>query len=51
MLLKKETVREYANKAIDKQKITANMTTTEETRKIRARKNNYDEFSSHKLKT
>ena len=48
-VVEKESVREYANKSIDKQK---NNRYEEKTNKksSRSRKNNYEEISSHKLK-
>ena len=46
----KENVREYANKAIDKQKNNSKYDENRGVKKNKNRKNNYDEFSSHKLK-
>ncbi len=46
----KENVREYANKAIDKQKNNNKYDENRNTKKNKSRKNNYDEISSHKLK-
>ncbi len=47
----KENVREYANKAIDKQKVNSKYDDNRTAKKNKNRKNNnYDEFSSHKLK-
>ena len=49
-VVEKETVREYANKAIDKQKNNSKYDDNRGNKKNKSRKNNYDEFSSHKLK-
>ena len=47
----KENVREYANKAIDKQKVNNKYDENRTNKKNnKARRNNYDEISSHKLK-
>ena len=46
----KENVREYANKAIDKQKNNSKYDENRTAKKNKSRKNNYDEISSHKLK-
>ena len=46
----KENVREYANKAIDKQKNNSKYDDNRSIKKNKSRKNNYEEFSSHKLK-
>ena len=47
----KENVREYANKAIDKQKVNNKYDDNRGNKKGKNRKNNnFDEFSSHKLK-
>ncbi len=46
----KENVREYANKAIDKQKNNSKFDENRTTKKNRNRRNNYEEISSHKLK-
>jgi len=49
-VVEKENVREYANKAIDKQKNNSKYDDNRGNKKGKNRKNNYDEFSSHKLK-
>ena len=49
-VVEKENVREYANKAIDKQKNNSKYDDNRGNKKSKNRKNNYDEFSSHKLK-
>ena len=49
-VVEKENVREYANKAIDKQKNNSKYDDNRGNKKNKNRKNNYDEFSSHKLK-
>ena len=47
----KENVRDYASRAIDKQKNNNKYDENKQNKKIsRSRKNNYEEFSSHKLK-
>jgi len=46
----KEVVREYANKAIDKQKNNNKYDENKTNKKSKSRKNNYDEISTHKLK-
>ena len=47
----KENVRDYANKAIDKQKNNSRFDDNKTNKKTsKSRKNNYEEFSSHKLK-
>ena len=47
----KENVRDYASKAIDKQKNNNKYDENKQTKKSnKSRKNNYEEFSSHKLK-
>ena len=46
----KENVREYANKAIDKQKNNSKYDENRGIKKNKNRRNNYDEFSSHRLK-
>ena len=49
-VVEKENVREYANKAIDKQKNNSKYDDNRGNKKGKNRKNSYDEFSSHKLK-
>lgn len=49
-IVEKENVREYANKAIDKQKNNNKYDDNRTNKKNRNRRNNYDEISSHKLK-
>jgi len=46
----KENVREYANKAIDKQKINNKYDESKTNKKSKTKRNNYDEISNHKLK-
>ena len=49
-IVEKESVREYANKAIDKQKNNNKYDDNRNNKKNKNRRNNYDEISSHKLK-
>ena len=49
-VVEKENVREYSNKAIDKQKNNNRYDDNRMTKKNKNRRNNYDEISSHKLK-
>ena len=50
-VVEKENVRDYANKAIDKQKNNNKYDENKNTKKAtKSRKNNYDDYSSHKLK-
>ena len=49
-IVEKENVREYANKAIDKQKNNSRYDENRANKKNKGRRNSYDEFSSHKLK-
>ena len=49
-VVEKESVREYSNRAIDKQKNNSRYDDNRMTKKNKNRRNNYDEISSHKLK-
>ena len=49
-IVEKENVREYANKAIDKQKNNSKFDDNRGVKKNKNRKNSFDEFSSHRLK-
>ena len=50
-IAEKENVREYANKAIDKQKVNSKYDDNRSNKKNnKSRRNSYDEISSHKLK-
>ena len=49
-IVEKESVREYANKAIDKQKNNNKYDDTRLNKKSKTRKSSFDEISSHKLK-